>query len=60
MTTMDSQKAACLAICYLRKMRQWNEGKIDLAVPGQDPPYRMSSQEIEETMAEMVALRDSQ
>ena len=24
--------AAKLAICYLRKMRQWNEGKIDLAV----------------------------
>ena len=43
---MDAELAAKLAICYLRKMRQWNEGKIDLAVPGEDPPYRMDDEEI--------------
>ena len=58
MTTMNSQKAACLAICDLRKMRQWNEGKIDLAVPGEAPPYRMTDEEINAAMDAMVALRD--
>ena len=50
--------AAKLAICYLRKMRQWNEGKIDLAVPGEAPPYRMTDEEINAAMDAMVALRD--
>ena len=52
-------QAAKLAICYLRKMRQWNEGKIDLTVPGTDPPCRMSNQEIDELMSAMVELRDA-
>jgi hypothetical protein len=56
---MSSEYAATLAICYLRKMRQWNEGKIDLAVPGEDPPYRMDQREIDEAMQQMIALRDA-
>ena len=36
------------ANCYLNKMTQWNQGKIDLAVPGCDPPYRMSDDELTE------------
>ena len=56
---MSSEYAAKLAICYLRKMRQWNEGKIDLAVPGEDPPYRMDQAEIDEAMQQMIALRDA-
>jgi hypothetical protein len=40
-------------------MRQWNEGKIDLAVPGEDPPYRMDQREIDEAMQQMIALRDA-
>ena len=56
---MDAELAAKLAICYLRKMRQWNEGKIDLAVPGEDPPYRMDDEEIDTAMDAMVALRDA-
>ena len=56
---MDAEyEAANLAIRYLRKMRQWNEGKIDLTVPGADPPQRMTNQEIDELMVEMMALRD--
>ena len=31
---------------YLNKMRQWKEGKIDLAVPGCDPPRMMSDDEL--------------
>jgi hypothetical protein len=56
---MSSSYAATLAICYLRKMRQWNEGKIDLTVPGEDPPYRMDQTEIDEAMQQMIALRDA-
>ena len=52
-------QAAKLAICYLRKMRQWNEGKIDLTVPGTAAPCRMSNQEIDELMSAMVELRDA-
>ena len=54
-----SYDAAGYAICYLRKMRQWNEGKIDLSIPGEDPPYRMSDEEINEAMELMCDLRDS-
>lgn len=56
---MDAELAARLAICYLRKMRQWNQGKIDLAVPGEDPPLRMTAEEIDAAMASMIALRDA-
>jgi hypothetical protein len=28
-------------------MRQWKEGKINLAVEGCDPPYMMSDEELE-------------
>ena len=31
---------------YLNKMRQWKEGKIDLTVPGCDPPRMMSDDEL--------------
>ena len=48
--------AAGYAVCYLRKMRQWNEGKIDLQVPGYDPPYRMSNEDIKEEMDIMLKL----
>lgn len=40
--------AAQYAMQYLRKMRQWKEGKIDLAVPGCDPPRMMSDEELAE------------
>jgi len=56
---LSSSYAATLAICYLRKMRQWNEGKIDLAVPGEPPPYRMDQAELDEAMEQMIALRDA-
>ena len=32
---------------YLRKMKQWKEGKIDLTVEGTNPPYMMSDEELE-------------
>lgn len=51
-------EAANLAIRYLRKMAQWNAGVIDLAVPGSDPPARMSEEEIAESLARMLVLRD--
>lgn len=31
---------------YLNKMRQWKQGKIDLAVPGCDAPRMMSDDEL--------------
>ena len=31
---------------YLNKMKQWKEGKIDLTVPGCDPPRVMSDDEV--------------
>ena len=31
---------------YLNKMRQWKAGKIELAVPGCDPPRVMSDDEL--------------
>ena len=34
------------AVAYLRKMKQWNDGKIDLAVEGTAPPLRMDNDEI--------------
>jgi len=56
---MDAEyEAANLAIRYLRKMAQWNAGVIDLAVPGTDPPARMTEDEIAESMARMLLLRD--
>ena len=37
---------------YLNKMRQWKQGKIDLAVPGCDAPRMMSDDELlNETVA---------
>ena len=54
----SANQAACLAICYLRKMRQWNEGKINLAVPGEAEPLRMTNEEIAEQMNAMIRLRD--
>ena len=51
-------EAANLAIRYLRKMAQWNAGVIDLAIPGTDPPARMTEDEIAESMARMLLLRD--
>ncbi len=53
-----SYHAANLAIRYLRKMAQWNKGLIDLAVPGTDPPARMTHEEIAESLARMLVLRD--
>lgn len=44
----DMATAAQYAMQYLRKMRQWKEGKIDLAVPGCDPPRMMSDEELAE------------
>ena len=51
-------EAANLAIRYLRKMAQWNKGLIDLAVPGTDPPARMTDEEIVESLNRMLLLRD--
>ena len=31
---------------YLNKMKQWKDGKIDLTVPGCDPPRMMSDDEL--------------
>ena len=46
------------SICYLRKLRQWREGKIDLTIEGYDPPYMPSMDEIKEEMDMMCQLRD--
>ncbi len=54
-----SYHAANLAIRYLRKMRQWNAGLIDMAVPGEDPPYRMTEEQIIHDMQAMIELRDA-
>ena len=35
------------AMQYLRKMKQWKEGKINLAVEGCDPPYMMNDDELD-------------
>ncbi len=40
---------------YLNKMKQWKQGKIDLAVPGCDPPRMMSDDEL---LNETVAVAD--
>ena len=44
----DMATAAQYAMQYLRKMRQWKEGKINLAVEGCDPPRMMSDEELAE------------
>ena len=54
-----SYHAANLAIRYLRKMAQWNKGLIDLTVPGEDPPYRMTDEQIAHDLAAMIELRDA-
>ena len=35
------------AMQYLRKMKQWKEGKINLAVKGCDPPRMMDDDELD-------------
>lgn len=50
--------ASRYAICYLRKLRQWREGKIDLSIEGCDPPYMPTLEEIEEDMKLMCEFRD--
>ena len=47
---------------YLNKMRQWKQGKIDLAVPGCDPPRMMSDDELMNetvTVAELHQMLDN-
>jgi hypothetical protein len=46
---------------YLNKMRQWKQGKIDLTVPGCDPPRMMSDDELANeyaTCTELISLVD--
>ena len=47
---------------YLNKMKQWKQGKIDLAVPGCDPPRMMSDDELANetaTVADLHQMLDS-
>ena len=47
---------------YLNKMKQWKQGKIDLAVPGCDPPRMMSDDELTNetaTVADLHQMLDS-
>ena len=46
---------------YLNKMKQWKEGKIDLTVPGCDPPRMMSDDELANeyaTVTDLISLVD--
>ena len=43
----EIDRAARYAQAYLRKLRQWKEGKIELAVEGCDPPYCPDNEELE-------------
>ena len=42
----DLYQSLKYATQYLRKMEQWKEGKIDMAVEGCDRPYMMSDEEL--------------
>ena len=42
----EIDNALRLAQAYLRKVRQWKEGKIELAVEGCDPPYCPDDEEL--------------
>ena len=42
----DLSAALRHAQSYLRKMKQWKDGKIDLTVEGCDAPYMMGDEEL--------------
>ncbi len=52
----EIDNALRLAQAYLRKVRQWKEGKIELAVEGCDPPYRPSDDELKEETERLETL----
>ena len=52
----DVATAARYAQAYLRKMRQWKDGKVELAVEGCDPPYMMEDEELEREEAAVSRL----
>jgi hypothetical protein len=54
----DMAAAARYAQAYLRKMRQWKDGKIDLAVEGHEPPYMMGEDELSQEEARVARLID--
>ena len=43
---------------YLNKMKQWKQGKIDLAVPDCDPPRMMSDDELANETATVADLHE--
>jgi hypothetical protein len=51
-------KAARYAQAYLRKLKQWKDGKIELTVEGCDPPYCPSIDELEAEMADISQFID--
>jgi hypothetical protein len=46
------------AQCYLRKLRQWKEGKIELAVEGCDPPHCPDDDVLKDEMDRMITLKN--
>jgi hypothetical protein len=54
----DMAAAARYAQAYLRKMRQWKDGKIDLAVEGCEPPYMMKEEELSTEETRVARLID--
>ena len=50
---IELESALKLSVCYLNKMKQWKQGKIELAVEGCDPPRVLGDDEI---MNEMVSI----
>lgn len=54
----DMADAARYAQAYLRKMRQWKDGKIDLTVKGCEPPYMMDEDQLSDAEERMARLID--
>ena len=52
----EIDNALRLAQAYLRKVRQWKEGKIELAVEGCDPPYCPSDEELKSETVRLETL----
>ena len=46
------------AQAYLRKVRQWKDGKIELAVEGADPPYCPDDDELKSEVDRILKLKD--
>ena len=53
---MEIDIAARYAQAYLRKIRQWKDGKIELAIEGQDPPYCPDDEELMEEIKRIKTL----